>query len=500
MIPLAADSAGRWSGSFRIAKDGFYRVDLVAPDGTPVPGSVQYVIEAMEDHKPAVRIEEPGRDTKVTSVEEVTIAVAASDDYGVTRLELLYSVNGGPEQRVTVSDSGRAASADLRAAHTLFLEEMSLKAGDLISYHATAKDGAGNTGSSDIYFLEVRPFGRDYRQAESGGGGGGGGGGDSPEGLSARQRDVIAGTFNWLRDSAATVEKQRKEDLTTLAISQGRLKQDVQGLVRRLVERNVASTDTNFARIKDELDAAGKEMQTAEEQLGTGKANEALPAEQRALQHVQRAEAVYRDVQVQLGGGGGGGGGGAQQSRAEDLADLFELENDKLKNQYEQVQREQSQAAQQEIDEIAERLRQLAARQQQENERMQRAADAMRDRAGQQGGGGGGGGAAEPSATWLARPRRKPAGWNGWLVSRTSPSSPKRRGSLRMQQTQCGRREAMRPGRPRRAATRWTGCGAPPRIWRIPGAPVWRIRSATSSAGPRTSPSGSRISRSRSAG
>ncbi len=396
VIPLAADSAGRWSGSFRIAKDGFYRVDLVAPDGTPVPGSLQYVIEALEDHKPTVRIEQPGRDTKVTSVEEVTIALAASDDYGVTGLELLYSVNGGPEQRVTVADSGKTSSADLRAARTLFLEEMSLKAGDLISYHATARDGAGNTGSSDIYFLEVRPFGRDYRQAESGGGGGGGGGADSPEGLSARQREVIAGTFNWLRDSSATVEKQRKEDLTTLAISQGRLKQDVQGLVRRLVERNVASSDTSFAKIKDELDAAGKEMQTAEEQLGTGKARDALPGEERALQHVQRAEAVYRDVQVQLGGGGGGGGGGAQQSRAEDLADLFELENDKLQNQYEQVQRERSQTAQQEVDAIAERLRQLAARQQQENERMQRAADALRDRTGQQsgaaGGGGGGGG------------------------------------------------------------------------------------------------------------
>jgi hypothetical protein len=392
VIPMTADSAGRFSGSFRIAKDGFYRVDLVAPDGTPVPGSVQYVIEALEDHRPMVRIEQPGRDTKVTSVEEVTIALAASDDYGVTSLELLYSVNGGPEQRVKVSDSTRRPTPDLRAAHTLFLEELSLKPGDLISYHASAKDGAGNTGSSDIYFLEVRPFGRDYRQAESRGGGGGGGGADSPEGLSARQRDVIAGTFNWLRDSARTAEKQRREDLTTLAISQGRLKQDAEGLVRRLVERNVASSDTNFAKIRDELEAAGKEMQAAEEGLGKGTPREALPAEQRALQHVQRAEAVYREVQIQLGGGGGGGGGGANRSRAEDLADLFELENDKLRNQYESVQRERSQSAQQEIDEIAERLRQLAARQQQENERMQRAADALRNRAGQQGGGGGGGG------------------------------------------------------------------------------------------------------------
>ncbi len=394
-VPLQRDSLGRWSGAFRITRDGFYQVDLVAPDGTPVPGSVQYVIEALDDRAPTVSIEKPGRDTKVTNVEEVSIAIKASDDYGVTGLALLYSVNGGAEQRVSLSDSAAARrSPELRAAHTLFLEELGLKPGDLISYHAVAKDAAGGTGSSDIYFLEVRPFGKDYHQAESGGGGGGGGA-QSPEGLTARERDVIAGTFNTLRDSARRAEKQRREDLTTLAIAQGKLRQDVAGLVRRLQERGISASDTSFALIQAELDTAEDEMRSAEENLGKGTPREALPPEQRALQRLQRAEAVYRDVQVQMGGGGGGGGGTARNQRAEDLADLFELETDKLRNQYESVQQQRSQSAQQEVDAAAERLRQLASRQQQENERAQRMADALRDRSPQSNGGGGGGGSAQ---------------------------------------------------------------------------------------------------------
>ncbi|MCL4865828.1 MAG: hypothetical protein KJZ47_08035, partial [Gemmatimonadales bacterium] len=52
-----------------------------------------------------------------------------------------------------------------------------------------------------------------------------------------------------------------------------------------------------------------------------------------------------------------------------------------------------SNQAQQEVDEARERLRQLAARQQQENERMQRMADELRDRLGREAGSGGGGGA-----------------------------------------------------------------------------------------------------------
>ena len=106
-VPLRADSAGRLVGSFRVTRNGFYRVDLVAADGTPVPGTLQYVIEALDDHGPTVRIEQPGRDTKVTSVEEVAVAVRASDDYGIEGLELRYRVNGGAEQRIAMTDSGR---------------------------------------------------------------------------------------------------------------------------------------------------------------------------------------------------------------------------------------------------------------------------------------------------------------------------------------------------------------------------------------------------------
>ncbi|HET7189909.1 MAG TPA: DUF4175 family protein, partial [Gemmatimonadaceae bacterium] len=387
-LPLGADSVPR--GAFVVRKNGFYRVDLVASDGTPVAGSVQYAVDALPDRAPTVTIEQPGRDTKVTTVEEVTIAVRASDDYGVGSMELRYRVNGGDEQRVALADSGRRRSREPRAAHTLFLEEMKLAPGDLIAYHAVARDAAGNQGSSDVYFLEVRPFGKSYRQAEQQGGGGGGGG-DSPDGLVARQREVVAGTFNWLRDSATTSPRKRREDVATLNIAEGRVREDVASLVKRMQERGAARADTTFIHIQAELTSAITALQAAEERLVKAQGREALPAEQQALQRLQRAEALFRDVQVQLGGqqGGGGGGGGAQ--RAEDLADLFELQTDKLRNQYEAVQQESSQGGQQAADSALQRLKELAARQQQENERMQRLADAMRERLGTESGGGGGG-------------------------------------------------------------------------------------------------------------
>jgi hypothetical protein len=391
-VPLSGAGDTLLTGSFTVAANGFYRVDLVADDGRSVPGTVQYAVEALADRPPAVAVREPGRDVKVMSVEEVTLGLRASDDYGVLKLELRYAVNGGPERQVVLADGKAPGARDLPAAHTLFLEEMSLSPGDVVAYHGAARDGAGNWGLSDVYFLEVRPFSRDYRQADQGGGGGGGG--ESPDGFVVRQRQIVAATFNSLRDSAATEERRRREDLTTLAIAQGRVRQDVATLVRRLSERGVAAADTTFDQIKAALDSAGAAMQPAEEFLGRRLAREALPPEQQALRYLQRAEALYREVQVQMGGDAQGGGGG-EQPNAEDLADLFELETDKLRNQYESVQRESERSAERELDETLERLRQLASRQQQENERMQRMAQEMRERLGRSSAGGGGGGSAQ---------------------------------------------------------------------------------------------------------
>jgi len=51
--------------------------------------------------------------------------------------------------------------------------------------------------STDIFFMQVRPYENDYRQRQGGGGGGGGGGAqpDDAGQLSQKQRDIIAATF-----------------------------------------------------------------------------------------------------------------------------------------------------------------------------------------------------------------------------------------------------------------------------------------------------------------
>ncbi len=358
---------GILAGSLRLEESGAYRIALADGAGVLRTASRDYAIEVLDDLPPIVRILRPARDTRASPVEEVFTEVRAEDDYRIARLELRTAVNGGPETAIPLA--GDASGSAAQAGHTLFLEEWDLQPGDLVSYYAVAADGSGRETASDLFFVAIRPFDRTYRQADSMPGGGGGGGDGLDGSLTLRQRQVVLATFRVLRDESGD-EKRISEEVATIGLAQGRLREQVTTLVSRLRNRGIAES-AEFGEIVGHLDRGLLEMTAAEELLIAGEPETALPREQKALTHLQRADAVFREVQVAFGQGGGGGGG-APPPEAEDLAHLFELEMDRLRNQYETVEQQSRSTADEEVDEVMERLAELARRQEQENERQRR--------------------------------------------------------------------------------------------------------------------------------
>ena len=407
-IPLVASADGiSMDGSITLAASGFYRVELQTDDGRWHPGSLDYVIDVLPDGPPLVRVVRPGRDVQATAIEELYLQAEASDDYGVALLELVMSVNGGEDQVVGLWRSGAPGRRDVSAGHTLYLEEFELQPGDLVAYHARARDANTVTGAgvaqSDIYFVTIRPFTRDYRQGESAGMPGGQGGGEQPSDIVRVQREIVAGTFNATRDRQRTGDTEFRERVATLALSQGRLESEVGELVDRIRQRGFTGGDTTLVQLAATLDTAAAAMRQSEGRLAQRDAQGALGHAREALAYAQRAEALYREVTVNFGGQEGGGGGGGEAPNAEDLADLFSLQTDRLRNQYETLSRssEQEAAIDREVDELRERLRELAARQQRENEEARRLMDSLA-RAGAQAAGAGGGGGSSSAASQRA--------------------------------------------------------------------------------------------------
>src|SRR6185503_8942698 len=124
-IAFAADAPDRFSASLKVTADNSYRVALADGDGMTSDGDTEYFIRTLEDRPPEVRILKPATDRSVTRLEEVDIEAQAEDDYGIDRLELVYSVRGEAEKVIPLPIARQSPMVTGR--HTLYLEDLKVQ-------------------------------------------------------------------------------------------------------------------------------------------------------------------------------------------------------------------------------------------------------------------------------------------------------------------------------------------------------------------------------------
>ncbi len=364
VVALELDGNGA-TASFTVQEDGQYFV-AARVGGEQIRLTDDYFVTLLDDALPQIEFARPGRDWSASSIEEVTASVHARDDFKLESLELRYSVNGGEWQEVLLPVDTDAAQID----HVFFLESMSefvdsegLAPGDLIAYYAVAEDRV-NSARTDIFFIDVQPFDRRYSQSQQAGGQGGQQGQQQNE-ISSRQREIIVSTWNLIREQ----QEGRRNDpayvtdnSALLARVQATLREQVETLAERTQARQLTASTEDIARFVEHLELAAEAMGPAAARLNEMALDDAILPEQEALQHLLAAEAVFTDINVSMSANNRGGGGG-QAGR--DLAEMFELEMDLEKNQYETGSRASPEAPQQALQEAADELAELARRQEQ---------------------------------------------------------------------------------------------------------------------------------------
>src|SRR5256885_5175910 len=72
-MPLTRQADGTLTGSFKIAQQGFYRIELTGPHGEKVDASPQYTIDVIDDEPPSVHFTNPDRDTPPSPVEKIVL-------------------------------------------------------------------------------------------------------------------------------------------------------------------------------------------------------------------------------------------------------------------------------------------------------------------------------------------------------------------------------------------------------------------------------------------
>jgi len=348
--------------TFAVNEDGQYFVAATV-GGERIRLTDDYFITILDDRAPDIAFARPGRDWSASRIEEVTTRITAEDDFRIDELELRYSLNGGDWESIELASDLNTIEVD----HVFFLESLAesgeepLAPGDLISYYAVAEDRE-NTARTDMFFIDVQPFDRRYSQSQQAGGGGQQGGPQNE--VSERQREIIISTWNLIREQN---DQRRGDDAyvtdnaALLSRLQQTLKEQVETLAERAEARQLTVSDEEIAEFVENLYKAAEAMTPATELLAEIDLEEALLPEQEALQHLLAAEAVFTDINVSMQANNGSGGGQAGR----DLSEMFELEMDLEKNQYETGSNATPNPPEQQMEEAANELEELARRQEQ---------------------------------------------------------------------------------------------------------------------------------------
>ena len=332
-IQLAGGEGNHYRATVHMEKDGAYHVAAL-DEGQSVRLSEDYFIATDKAQPPEISLDRPRGDYRASPIEEVTLGVKAADQFALNDVHLHYSVNGGPERSVSLLEKPGAKSSD--GSHTLPLEDFKLVPGDVVSVYASARDGHAEA-RTDISFIQVDPFEREFSQSQqSGEGGGGGMGANNQTEISKREKELIAATWKQQNDKTAT-PKDAAVTGKFLSDAQQKLRDQVLALSARIESRDLSAATEEFGGFNKDMQDAAAAMAPSADKLKATQWKDALPLEQKALQSLLRAEATFRKIQVAFGQSGGGAGGSGSAGR--DLASLFDLELDTEKNQYETAQR-----------------------------------------------------------------------------------------------------------------------------------------------------------------
>jgi hypothetical protein len=375
VVPLATDTNKPIAAlnPFTIAASQTYELQLVDAEGRTNKVPAQFIIEALKNRPPELKIASPRGDQRVSPLEEISFQAQAWDDYGLRDYGLTYTVAGG-EPKTIVLGTNAPANEKRQLTYLLSLEDIAAQPDQLISYFVWADDigpdGKGRRTASDRFFAEVRPFEEIFRDGPPQESAGGQGKENESTKLAELQKQIINATWKLQRQqSGKEATAQYKQDATVVEKSQEQALEKAEQLKERASD---SRTQALVANVEDEMNKAVDQLTKAAD--SPAPLPKALAAEESAYQALMKLAAHEFMVSESRGKNGGGGGQPSQQQLEQlDLKhaeDRYETQSQATPQQSEE-QREQLQ--------ILNRLKELAQRQQDLNEKLKGLQNALQE-------------------------------------------------------------------------------------------------------------------------
>ena len=362
--PMLIPDGRMLTATLNVLNNGKYTVKLLCVDGFNNQTPIEYTITAIPDEPPEIVIKEPGRDIKATKLEEVRVLAEATDDYGVENMTLMYSIGSGEAQELPVETVEVKTEKIISGAYVFYLEELDVEPGELISYYAQATDNNTRTGprtsTSELYFIEVRPFNERYTQMDAEGQQAQQEGQPFPN-LIADQRTIIKKTWKHIHSRPSPMTEDYQSAVKQIGKEQDQLKDKTQRVTDEL---SMSMRDANVdPEMLMNLEEAIAKMGEASDELFAIEPKEALPHEQDALELLTKAMMELDKVLTQM-----------RSSGSQAAADNIEMDMEDLQDAIEQDQIESDEQMREQTQELLDQARDMLAEQEQLTEQSQQLA------------------------------------------------------------------------------------------------------------------------------
>ena len=333
----------------------------------------QFRIDALPNKPPEIKLTFPARDLRVSPVEELQLEANVWDDFGLSGLGLELAVADQPTKTITLAE--KAAGREMhQLAHLVQLELENAEPDQLVSYYFFADDfdsaGQPRRTMSDMFFAEVRHFEEIFREGRQPPGGQQqqqqqqqqGQNAQQAEQLADLQKQIMNATWNIIRrETRDEVSASFAEDTGALIELQQEALSQLSELAEKVQDPVSKGHVTNIAKA---MTSAVDRLTTSRTDKDADVLEEALRHERSAYQGLLKLRAREHEV-TQQQQQQSQSRSQQQNSRSQQQLDQLELDNEK--NRYEaerQAQQQESEQQQnQEQLQVLNRLRELARRQ-----------------------------------------------------------------------------------------------------------------------------------------
>ena len=278
-------------GEILVEKDDSYFIQLQDRSGNQNQHPIEYKITKIDDQFPLVEILEPGYDADLTESMRAGLLVRITDDYGFSRLKLVYQLISegveGEEKSLNI-DIPYSNQAELNVEYLWNLSNLPLMPGDLVRYRAVVYDNDSFSGpkkaESQSYYLRLPSLDEIIAEVEK-----------EQEGQIVDMETVLRGqrelkkkiedlSQEMNRYTGLDMDWQKKQELEDALDRQQKLAQDMKELAQRMDENIQKIEENKLAAL--EMVEKMMEIKKLMEEVATPEMKEAMRQLAEALKNM----------------------------------------------------------------------------------------------------------------------------------------------------------------------------------------------------------------------